>query len=158
MIGRLRGTPAAGRDAPIDLICAPLLMAAKRPMAAHSGSGAAVLLSAGAEPPAYAFPAYCGDVVEVAAHDQAAPRPGQADIEVLAAAALVAYAVHGKDHDRPLEAFEAKDVAVEHVVTGEERIPVTEYSSATSAGSWSRRTSQAFRSAVRPEPNPGTSG
>src|SRR5271165_7405113 len=99
-------------------------MAAKRPMAAHSGSGAAVLLSAGPEPSAHAFPAHCGDVVEVATHDQAGPRPGQADVKVLAAAALVAYAVHGKDRDRPLKSFEARDVAVEHVVTSEERIPV----------------------------------
>lgn len=64
-----------------------------------------ILLSAGAEPSAYSF-------------------PPAAAIEVLAGAALVAYAVHGKDHNRPLEPFEAEYVAVEHVVTGEERIPV----------------------------------
>jgi hypothetical protein len=44
----------------------------------------------------------------------------RAHVEVLAAAVLVAQAVDGKNHDRPLEPFEAQDMAVEHVVAGEE--------------------------------------
>ena len=50
--------------------------------------------------------------------------PGTGHVEVFTAAAFVAQAVDGKDDNRPLEPFEAEDVAVEHVVAGEERIPV----------------------------------
>src|SRR5215467_5835113 len=76
------------------------------------------------ESAAEACPANRGDVVEVAADDQAASRPGQAHVEVLAAAVLVAQAVDGEHHDRPLEPFEAEDMTVEHVLVGEERVPV----------------------------------
>src|SRR5215471_12394297 len=71
-----------------------------------------------------ACPACRGDVIEVAAYDQAASCPGQAHVEVLAAAVFIAQAVDGEHDHRPLEAFEAEDVTVEHVLAGKERIPV----------------------------------
>src|SRR5262245_49160510 len=76
----------------------------------------------GVEPPVFAFAAHRGDLVEVAAHHEETPRPGQADVQV--AAGLVADPVDGQDDDRPLEPLEAEDMAVERVAASEERVPV----------------------------------
>jgi hypothetical protein len=65
-----------------------------------------------------------GDLVQVTADDEEAPGAGKADVEVFAAASLVAQAVDRQDDDAPFESFEAEDVAVEHVLVGEERVPV----------------------------------